>query len=228
MVQHEARERVNAHARFMAAYIRTVGAEFCAERQTIAAKWLNCSQLNKRSNRISLEKRAQAPSVPLAAGNSGNPPPLPPGNFFAGLIGRVPGAMPATVDNSAWMSTSPRLLSFFLSSFLAFFFSACFFFYFFFFCLFARVFEKKLTRGSRGQVITRRDAFVTSLMKTTNTDLGLRTGTLAAVSRGKETLRVILSYIGISYLVLTGDRYIGISWFFLFLSLFFFFYTRVI
>lgn len=133
MVQHEARERVNAHARFMAAYIRTVGAEFCAERQTIAAKWLNCSQLNKRSNRISLEKRAQAPSVPLAAGNSGNPPPLPPGNFFAGLIGRVPGAMPATVDNSAWMSTSPRLLSFFLSSFLAFFFSACFFFYFFFF-----------------------------------------------------------------------------------------------
>lgn len=25
----------------------TVGAEFCAERQTIAAKWLNCSQLNK-------------------------------------------------------------------------------------------------------------------------------------------------------------------------------------
>lgn len=30
----------------------TVGAEFCAERQTIAAKWLNCSQLNKCSSRI--------------------------------------------------------------------------------------------------------------------------------------------------------------------------------
>lgn len=30
----------------------TVGAEFCAERQTIAAKWLNCSQLNKCYNRI--------------------------------------------------------------------------------------------------------------------------------------------------------------------------------
>lgn len=32
--------------------LRTMGAEFCAERQTIAAKWLNCSQLNKCSNRI--------------------------------------------------------------------------------------------------------------------------------------------------------------------------------
>ena len=31
-----------------------MGAEFSAERQTIAAKWLNCSQLNKCSNRISL------------------------------------------------------------------------------------------------------------------------------------------------------------------------------
>lgn len=59
-------------------------------------------------------------------------------------------------------------------------------------------------------------------MKTTNTDLGLRTGTLAAVSRAKEMLRVILSYIGISYLVLTGDRYIGISWFFFLLSFFLF------
>ena len=32
----------------------TVGAEFSAERQTIAAKWLNCSQLNKCSPRFSL------------------------------------------------------------------------------------------------------------------------------------------------------------------------------
>jgi len=35
----------------------TVGAEFCAERQTIAAKWLNCSQLNKCSNRSCPSRR---------------------------------------------------------------------------------------------------------------------------------------------------------------------------
>lgn len=39
-----ARNRVTIHA---SRGDRTVGAEFCAERQTIAAKWLNCSQLNK-------------------------------------------------------------------------------------------------------------------------------------------------------------------------------------
>lgn len=44
----------HASARALWPRIRTVGAEFCAERQTIAAKWLNCSQLNKCSNRISL------------------------------------------------------------------------------------------------------------------------------------------------------------------------------
>ena len=43
-----------AFARALWPRIRTVGAEFSAERQTIAAKWLNCSQLNKCSNRISL------------------------------------------------------------------------------------------------------------------------------------------------------------------------------
>jgi len=42
----------------------TVGAEFCAERQTIAAKWLNCSQLNKCSNRI-CPRMALAKSVAL-------------------------------------------------------------------------------------------------------------------------------------------------------------------
>lgn len=43
----------------------TVGAEFCAERQTIAAKWLNCSQLNKCSNRICPLRAALAKSVAL-------------------------------------------------------------------------------------------------------------------------------------------------------------------
>lgn len=54
---------------------RTVGAEFCAERQTIAAKWLNCSQLNKCSNRICPPRTARsrprlssaAPSFPRCA-----------------------------------------------------------------------------------------------------------------------------------------------------------------
>lgn len=58
----------------------TVGAEFCAERQTIAAKWLNCSQLNKCSNRICPLKNGAREE----RGSSFLPPPFP--LFFFPLL----------------------------------------------------------------------------------------------------------------------------------------------